>query len=98
MEKAAHDWDLPRHKSRLRACRAVALDLADPVLDRVAQTFAADLGLRWYSKRPLRSYFGQGRDLGRQPAIADADCVLADGVRAADEGQGTHRIDLRRRP
>ncbi len=95
MEKAAHDWDLPRQKSRLRACRAVALDLAHPVLDRVVQTFAADLGLRWYSQRPLRSYFEQGTDLGRQPAIADADCILTDSVRAPDEGQGMHRISLR---
>lgn len=98
MEKAAHDWDLPRHKSRLRACRAVALDLAHPLLDRVVQTFTADLGLRWYSQRPLRSYYEQGSDLGRQAAIPEADCVITDDARAADDAQRLHRINLRRGP
>ncbi|MBL8663070.1 MAG: hypothetical protein JNM29_09600 [Candidatus Odyssella sp.] len=98
MEKAAHDWDLPRHKSRLRACSAVALDIAHPVLDRVAQTFVVDLGLRWYSRRPLRSYFEQGTDLGRQPPIADADCVLTDGAAPPGEQRAHHRIGLRRGP
>jgi hypothetical protein len=95
MEKATFDWDLPRHKSRLSACSAVALDLAHPVLDRIARTFASDLGLRWYSQRPLRSYFDQGVDLGRQRPIGEADCVLTDGANTADEERGRQRISLR---
>ncbi len=78
MDKAKFDWDLPRHKATLRACSAASLDIADPVLDRVAQTFVSDLGLRWYSRRPLRSYYEQGIDFGNQVPLLDANCLLTD--------------------
>ena len=75
--KQALDWDIAKYATAFPSCQEIAVDLDDPILSRYVQTFLSDLNVRWHSKRPLNSYYGQGPKIGLQPQKS-YDCLVTD--------------------
>lgn len=75
--KETLDWDIAKYAVALQSCQEIAIDIEDPHLSRYVQTFLSDLNLRWHSKRPLNSYYGDGLNIGLQPQ-KPYDCLMTD--------------------
>jgi hypothetical protein len=75
--KRKYAWDLPGYEAELRRCRAISLDIDEPVLERYAQLYLTDLDAHWSTVRPINPYFGIGKNAGMQVQVTNPDCLVS---------------------
>jgi hypothetical protein len=92
--KLRYDWDLEKRSETLRRCSAIAVDVENPGFERFVQLYLSELGVRWFSVRPLNSYFGSGPDLGMQQQLPNPDCLLTTAPQVPAGGSATTIISL----
>ena len=90
--KTALSWDLGSRDTELEQCRRIAVDVENPFLDRYVQLHLSELGVIWWSLRPLNSYFAIGAELGSMRPQGVPDCLVTDRPAAPPPGAGGARV------
>jgi len=90
--KTALSWDLVPYDDELKHCARVAVDIENPFLDRYVQLHLSELGVVWWSVRPLNSYFAIGVELGFMRPQGTPDCIVTDRPAAPPAGAGGARV------
>jgi hypothetical protein len=78
--KDQYDWNLTNWRADLAGCKNVAVDIEDPHLERLAETFLSDLHLRSAIRTNRKSNYDRGETVPASEPLGSPDCELADNL------------------
>jgi hypothetical protein len=85
-QKAGMDWRVDRWVALFRSCKSIILNVNHPLMNKLAQLAATDIGLSWASVQPIRYPYAH-IPVFQPPGWEQADCIAGDNVSDLQDGR-----------